>query len=125
MITKNEILIFSCQYKYNPNIEVHNGVGEQIFTGGVVVNNIWKRLLFVLPLLAILFLLKTIYLENSKYFVKGILYIVFSISLLVNNFSGTKRRTFTMLYSVSIIFIILYDLGLGQWAENIMQLFKK
>lgn len=89
------------------------------------MNNIWKRLLFVLPLLAILFLLKTIYLENSKYFIKGILYIVFSISLLVNNFSGTKRRTFTMLYSASIIFIILYDLGLGQWAENIMQLFKK
>lgn len=87
------------------------------------MNNIWKRLLFVLPLLAIVFLLKTICLENSKYFIKGILYIVFSISLLVDNFSGTKRRIFTMLYWTSIIFLILYDFGAGQWAEKIMQLF--
>lgn len=71
---------------------------------------IWGITTYLLVLLAIIQTFYSAFLGNIIFVVKGIIYILFTTSLLINNKLTNKNKIVEIIFLISCILIILFDI---------------
>ena len=74
------------------------------------LKKIWGITTYFLVLLAIIQTFYSAFLGNTMFVVKGIIYILFTTSLLINNKLTNKNKIVEIIFLISCILIILFDI---------------